>query len=272
MTMTLRITVAAALLAVASANSPLAAQNGAKQTDDTFDWSGTIPSGSWLRVQNLNGSVSVEAATGDVAEVHAKKDWRGSADPRRVRIVTINDGSNVTICALWHDDDTCDAGGYHSHHDGNDRATDRVSVAFTVKLPRGVKIKAATVNGEVSVHGAQALVQAHTVNGSVDASSSTGPLEASTVNGDLRVSMDALTGDGDLNYETVNGSITVHLPSHLDANVDMQTVNGSLTSDFPLTLTGRINPRRHLSATIGNGGRHINLKTVNGNVELRKSS
>lgn len=261
-----------ATAALFAAASPTLAQAGGGQTGDTFDWSGNIPAGSWLRIANLNGAVNVEAASGNAAVVHAKKEWRGDADPHQVRIVVVNDGSNVTICALWHEGDSCDADGYHSHHEGGDRSTDHVSVAFTVKLPKGVNIDAQTVNGNVAVRDAQAEVRAHTVNGSVDAATSTGPVEASTVNGDVQVSMDALAGTGDLIYKTVNGSITASLPANVNADVDMRTVNGTLTSDFPLTVTGPINPRRHLRATIGSGGRHIELSTVNGDIALKKPS
>lgn len=259
-----------ALAAVVALATPAVAQNAETQNGDTFDWSGSIPAGSWLTVRNLNGAVDVEAASGDQASVHATKEYHGDADPKRVHFVVTKDGGNVTVCALWNEGDSCDEDGYHSH--GNHDHTDHVSVHFTVKLPKGVRMNAGTVNGDVSVAGATAPVKVHTVNGSVDASTTSGPVDASTVNGDVRVRMDALTGDGDLTYNTVNGSITAELPSGLNADIDMQTVNGSLTSDFPLTISGTINPRHHLHAKIGSGGRHIEFHTVNGSVELRKLS
>ena len=259
-----------ALAAAVALATPAIAQNAQTQNGDTFDWSGSIPAGSWLTVRNLNGAVDVEAASGDQASVHGTKEYHGDADASRVHFVVMKDGSNVTICALWNEGDTCDEDGYHSHNDHG--RTDHVSVHFTVKLPKGVRMNAGTVNGDVSVAGATAPVKAHTVNGSVEASTTAGPVDASTVNGDVRVRMDALTGDGDLRYSTVNGSITAELPNGLNADIDMETVNGSLTSDFPLTLSGSINPRHHLHATIGSGGRRIEFHTVNGSIELRKLS
>jgi hypothetical protein len=267
-----RMLVAAlAIFAMALPAVPAAAQQnvpGARETEDTFDWTGSVPSGSWLRIRDLNGSVRVEPATGNTVEVHAEKEWR-RGDPRDVHFVVIKDGDNVTICALWHDD-VCDESGYHSHgHHGDDH--NDVSVAFTVKLPRGVKINAGTVNGAVEVRGADADVVAHSVNGRVDAFSTRGRVDASTVNGSVRAHMDTPPADVDLDYTTVNGSITLEVPASFSGELEMETVNGSLQSDFPLTLTGRVNPR-HLRATIGNGGGRIRLKTVNGSVELRKLS
>ncbi|MHB1225508.1 MAG: hypothetical protein ACYC2G_15880, partial [Gemmatimonadaceae bacterium] len=74
----------------------------------------------------------------------------------------------------------------------------------------------------------------------------------------------------DLSYSTVNGSITVAVPRPLSAELQMQTVNGGIESDFPLTVSGRINPRR-ISATVGDGGRRLSLKTVNGSIRLRQT-
>ena len=46
-------------------------------------------------------------------------------------------------------------------------------------------------------------------------------------------------------------------------------MNGSISTDFPLTVQGRIN-RRQLNATIGSGGRELELETVNGSIDIKK--
>ncbi len=70
---------------------------------------------------------------------------------------------------------------------------------------------------------------------------------------------------------TVNGGITLDLPATLSAEVRANTVNGDVISDFPLTVTGRFGPRR-FHGTIGQGGRELNLSTVNGSIRLRKAT
>ena len=47
-------------------------------------------------------------------------------------------------------------------------------------------------------------------------------------------------------------------------------MNGDITTDFPLTVQGRFSKRR-ISGTIGSGGRQLELETVNGGIELKKS-
>jgi hypothetical protein len=248
------------------------AQDRREGTNDDFHWTGQLGAGRWLVVKNLNGSIRVEPASGDRAEVVGEKRWR-RGDPDDVQFKVVKFGrndENVLICALWSEDDQCDEEGYggrgrgrHRHNSGD------VSVQFTVKLPAGVKVDVSTVNGDVDVSGARAEVAAHTVNGGVETVTSVGPVNAGTVNGDVDVRIDRLTGDDDLEFNTVNGSVTVTLPADFSGEVNMTTVNGRFRTDFPVTVNGAIDPRR-LRATIGKGGRRLSVHTVNGSLELRK--
>jgi hypothetical protein len=263
-------------LVLAAAGVALLASGARAQdasTDNSFRWAARIPNGAWLRISNLNGAIRVTAGSGDQTVVTAEKQWR-LGDPSRVRIQTVRDGDNIVICALWHERDECTAEGarYHTNNDEDHERHQDVSVAFTVQLPRGVRIDAGTVNGDVTVHDATSEVRAHTVNGSVEAYTSGGPVSAHTVNGGVRARAESLAGSDDLDYSTVNGSVTVTLPATLAAMVDMSTVNGSIQTDFPLTIQGRMRPTRLSGAVGGGGSRHVRIRTVNGSIELLKGS
>jgi DUF4097 and DUF4098 domain-containing protein YvlB len=43
-----------------------------------------------------------------------------------------------------------------------------------------------------------------------------------------------------------------------------------METDFPLTIQGRFS-NRSMTGTIGDGGRDLNLETVNGSIRLKKS-
>ncbi|HWZ60454.1 MAG TPA: DUF4097 family beta strand repeat-containing protein [Gemmatimonadaceae bacterium] len=270
----MRIAVSLSLpLALACVTAALSAQQPA-DAGRTFHWTGPVATGHWLRVRNLSGAIHVEQSTSNQVEVDAEKTGR-HGDPTTIRFVaqrTGADSGDMLICALWGDESSCDADGYHSHshHHGWNSDDNDLSVRFTVRLPAGVNIGVSTVNGGVIVDGATAQVDARTVNGTVEASTLGGPVAASTVNGDVEVHMTNTGHATDLEYSTVNGSVTVTLPTKLDADVDLSTVNGSVQSDYPLTLEGRIDPK-HLHGTIGAGGLHIHARTVNGQIELRKT-
>jgi len=261
------------LASFAAFGTPVLAQQ--TQTDNSFKWSGRIPAGRTIQVRNLNGAVFVTAGTGDQVEVTAVKRWR-RGDPSVVRIEPKNfasgDGS-VVICALWGDNASCDERHYDSHTDSRRDPRMRnndVSVEFHVTVPRGVNVGANTVNGDVSVDGATADVDASTVNGEVDVATTGGRARATNVNGGVRARLGNLDPNASLEFSTVNGNVTVDFTGDSGADLEMETVNGTLNTNFEMTLVGRLDPK-HLRAHIGrSGGPRIRLRTVNGNVDIRR--
>ncbi len=243
-----------------------------RQSDNSFTWTGGIEAGRTVFARNLNGGVTTEAGSGSEVDVRAEKHWR-RGDPKDVTVkVTKTARGDVLVCVIYERRETrCDEDGYSvrgGDHGWNDR--NDVSVDLTIRLPKGIKLDASTVNGGLHLEGASAEVKARTVNGGIEAFSTGGPISARTVNGGIRVRAGTL-GTGPLEYETVNGSITLELPADLNADLSMSTVNGSIVSeDYPITVQGRLN-RRHISGKIGKGGVEMTVKTVNGSIRLRRN-
>lgn len=239
----------------------------AQQTDNSFSWSGVIPSGNRIMIKNLNGSVEIERSRSSRVEVTAEKRWR-RGDPADVSIVQINAGQDVVICGLWGDNTRCDERGIQGKSSNNNRNND-VSVHFVVKVPNGVRVDVSTVNGGLTVNDVTSEVIVSTVNGDINARSAGGPVRARTVNGSIDVSMGSTGNADDLEYGTVNGSITIELPANFSAQVEISTVNGRVSTDFPITMSGSISPRR-LRGTIGDGDTRLRASTVNGSVSIKK--
>jgi DUF4097 and DUF4098 domain-containing protein YvlB len=145
-----------------------------------------------------------------------------------------------------------------------------VEVRFTVKVPRGVRLDAVTVNGDIRATDLAGDADLHTVNGGIDVTTS-GTVEAETVNGDIDARIGRSNWTGGLKFETVNGSVSLTAPADLSTEVEASTVNGSVDSDFPITVQGRME-RRHLRGTIGAGGRSLEITTVNGGIEIKKGA
>jgi hypothetical protein len=239
--------------------SPAAAQGD-------FHWNGALSSGQTIEVKGVNGSIRAVASPSGQAEVTATKTARRS-DPKEVRIEVVPHAGGVTICAVYPDvtgrePNRCGPGGEGKM---NTRDND-TNVNFEVRVPYGVAFAGRTVNGEVNGEGLQGDVEVKTVNGSVKIDT-TGTAVANTVNGSVNVSMGRADWANGASFKTVNGGITLTLPGVFDADLHAETLNGSITSDFPVTMTGEMS-RRRLQGRIGNGGRELDLKTVNGSIRL----
>jgi hypothetical protein len=249
-----------------------------RDTSGDFHWSGHVDVQRWVRVRNLSGRIDFERASGNDVEIEGRKRWR-HGDPDRVRITMERTGTgngDVLVCALWGEDTRCDEHSYEdsyesqSHHHGrHDDDDDDVSVDFTVRVPAGIRVTAATVNGDVDISGATSAVEASSVNGRVEAATQGGPVRATSVNGSVDAEMGQLGDASRLEFSSVNGSVHVTLPANLKADIEISTLNGSLRSDFPISVSGSLEPR-HMRGTIGGGGVPLRVDTVNGSIELRK--
>ena len=241
---------------------------GPLSTGETWTYRAPVAPGRWVWIRDRSGSVTVGPTRGDSLEVSAVKRF-GHSDPGTVRIVAVPGSDGITICALWgrgDRDNRCGPGeAYRQRHVSHND----VRVHFTVRLPHGVAIGATTVSGSVRVAGASAPVVAGTVNGDVQAETAQGPVNAYSVNGSVRAAMRGFADTGEVKVVTVNGAVTVELPARLDATVDANTVNGTIESDFPLTVEGKF-VAHHAGGTLGAGGRHIELNSVNGSIRLKK--
>jgi DUF4097 and DUF4098 domain-containing protein YvlB len=140
-------------------------------------------------------------------------------------------------------------------------------VAFTVYVPTGVKVDAFTMNGSIGV-AATAPVKARTINGTIKVATSVGPVDAETVNGDVDVRMTTLGADGPVRARSVNGSVAAYVPQKFDASVEVGSVLGSVSSDFAGAIAK--DGDKTFTATLGNGGRKVDVGTVTGSAALHK--
>ena len=279
----------------------LAASTAAAQRDTAFTWSKKLPDGARLTIKNMNGPIDVRAASGDRVEVRAvvRAESRGNVSDVTFD-VRERASDDVEICTVYRGSSNCDP-----DHSWNNV---RVSVRYTIDLPKSMRLRASTGNGDVSVTQTVAEVEASTGNGDVtikeslgrvvgstgngdvtitsargpvkvssgngriEATTSRGPVDASTGNGDVDVKMAAVSADvGSMTFSTGSGSVRVTLPADFNGELDASTGNGSVDTDFEIRVQGRLSSTR-LRGAIGTGnGPLIKLRSGNGRLMVRKS-
>ena len=274
---------------VCGAAAPVGAQQIVGRTETSFSIKAAVAGGDWVRIASPNGFVKITQAAGDQVEIQAEKVVRrGSIED--VGFIVRRGSSGVTVCAVYEAEDECDADGeYRSHTRPSRRWSEdhQIRVNFTVRVPAGVRVKAASGNGDISIAGSTGEVIASSGNGKVTVDGAHGPVEASSGNGDIRVttslgpvkassgngsidvSMDQLEGSPSMDFSTGNGRITVTVPETFGAELESSTGNGHVTVDFPIQMRGRLDPSR-IRGTIGKGGGRLVMTSGNGDLEIRR--
>ncbi len=235
----------------------------AASADNEFHWKGRLAPEKLVTVKSVSGSIEVTGVDGDEVEVSATKSGP-HADRLQVQVIPSDEG--ILVCETYDyegdSSDTCAQGGSHSHSHGS-----LPNVAYTIHLPRNLRLAASTVTGSVSARSLGRYAEVSSVNGSVEISTAKWA-KASSVNGSIRAEFGEAGWDT-LKLSTVNGGIHVALPGNANTEVHFSSVNGHLDSDFPITTRGRMG-RHSFEGKIGSGGRDLELSTVNGSVELQK--
>ncbi len=268
---------------------PLAGQDIVGRNETTFTLSEAVGEGAWVRIATFNGRVEITQGSGRRVEIRAVKNIR-RGETSDIGFVVRRVEGGITVCAVWVDQDECSGEGNMQSGDrsGNWSRTHQGQVEFTVQIPAGVRVKAASGNGDVRVAGAGPQVIAATGNGRVMVQDAGGPVEASTGNGEIRVitvtgPVSASSGNGaidvsigkldrstDMKFTTGNGTVTLRLPDGFGAELDASTGNGTVSTDFPIQLRGGRLNRTRLRGILGDGGGRLSVISGNGDVEIRR--
>lgn len=239
-------------------------------TDDNFHWQAKLPAGQTLEIVGRNGEIEANGSADESAQVEATKKAHGDESKEAfIEVVEYSDG--VTICAVYARNvapGRCHRGGVDSES-GNFWHNSRAKITFSVKVPRGVILKAETTNGGIHGRDLNSVVDAYTTNGNVEVSTSEWA-SGHTTNGHVDITMGKADWTGELSLASTNGGITVSLPSSAQFQVKAGTTNGDIRTDFPITVMGNFGSK-HVSGTVGSGGRDLKLATTNGGIEVRKS-
>ena len=247
------------LLLVASGGCDIAMADHSEKA--TAEWKKSYPlaAGGRVEISNVNGKVEVLAGDGNSVEVYAKK--TGSAGSpeaakqalERIEIAETSSASEVKI-----ETKISRSGGWN--HDG-------ARVEYVVHVPKGVDLKAVTVNGGVEVSGVDGRVIAEATNGGVRGRGISGPLEASTTNGGVDVEVTRVS-DAGLKLECTNGGIVLKLPADAKASISARVTNGGIDTDnLAIQAIGQASNRR-LNGDLNGGGPRIQLEGTNGGIKI----
>jgi len=141
-----------------------------------------------------------------------------------------------------------------------------------------------TMGGSIRVRSASHHVKATTMGGEIIIDEIDGWVEANTMGGDVEVRMvgDPNKGDRHVVISSMGGDITLTVPDGLDMELDLEIKlddrrdydDYEIVSDFDLSYerseSGDRRKNIYASGTVGSGKHRIEIKTVSGNIYLKR--
>jgi hypothetical protein len=233
---------------------------GAQDSDwpekDEFRQSYTLAAGSQVEVKAINGSVTIETASGSTAEVHVIRSARKREDLEYRKVVVEQAGNRFIV---------------RGENDSEGRRHADVRQQVMLKLPRKVDLEVHGINGSVKAAEIEGRGSVSGVNGKVELTQVGGVNRISGINGSVSVNVARLDPEG-MKISGVNGRVDVQFASDLNAEIHASGINGKVETDLPATSLLSEWSRSNFKAKVGSGGPIISVSGVNGKVALKKRS
>lgn len=157
------------------------------------------------------------------------------------------------------------------------------SVSFDIHAPSGVNLSGETHNGRVTVAGLSGDLTFETHNGAINATTTGGKLHVKTHNGGIEArcagrDVRLVTHNGPISadltgcqtvggrIETHNGGVEIRVADTTSLELDAQTHNGGIRCTVPMQLVETT--KRRLTASLGDGGERLAVRTHNGSVRV----
>jgi DUF4097 and DUF4098 domain-containing protein YvlB len=228
-----------------------------------------------LRVNTVNGSISVKTHAGTDVILEGKSLDRGRQAQTRDGLRRID--SNNAGLTIEEENNVMTVSSRGSSNSGN----------IEIQVPAKTNLRITTVNGgAVTVDDVEGEIEVNNTNGNIVLNNVAGSVIAHATNGRLVASLRDMTANQPMSFITQNSNVDITLPPTAKANLKMRTDNGEAYTDFDIQLRPatppvvednrnrggrfRIQTDRTINGTINGGGPDFEIRTLNGNIYLRK--
>lgn len=165
-----------------------------------------------------------------------------------------------------------------------DWRADKVTVL--ARVPRRADVRLETVNnGEILVSNITGNLELQNTNGPITAKGISGSVIAESVNDTIDVSFDRLDDVNVSSFESLNGDLSLRLPGNAGAQLHLDSARGEIFSDFEVDVVPTegtvqrdedgngvsVRIENVIVAKINGGGPIVRLKTLHGDIRIRKA-
>jgi DUF4097 and DUF4098 domain-containing protein YvlB len=229
-----------------------------------------------LKVTLMNGRITVKGYSGEEVVIESK-----SGGNRNRRPSTTSDGLR-----------RIDSGDFGFTVTEENNVMTINSGVFSsgdleIQAPLKTNLELHGVNGRaIAVDGIEGDIEVTNTNGDVSLNNVAGSIVAHSTNGRLTASLRDVAPDKPTSFTSMNGNLDVTLPASVKANMKMRADNGAVYTDFDIQLRPtaptvedsrnqggrfRLETGKTVAGTINGGGVDFDLRTLNGNIYVRKA-
>jgi DUF4097 and DUF4098 domain-containing protein YvlB len=216
-----------------------------------------VSDNSKITIEGINGTITIIGKTNsDEVKIRAEKivasesDYDAQANLKNLDIQVVQSRESLQIKTIQPE----------NTHGRN------YTVNFEVYVPIHASISIKNINGLVEVDSLQNDVDINLINGNVSLDEIKGNVDVGVTNGQVNAQV-TVPSRGKVNLQTTNGAISLKIPQATSADFYAAVTNGNIKTSN-LNMQNVNQSATSLKARLGTGDGSINLKTVNGNIQM----
>lgn len=250
--------------------------------------------GTHVEVSSIRGTVEIETADTEVAEVHIVRSAERRADLEKFKVTVENKPQGLIIRGEQNQRTSGSGFDADVHHHvmlklprrvdlsvqsvsgavkvgdvGGQLMVNSVSGSLSIGVVDG-QVQVGSVSGGVSIGQANRQAEIKSVSGNLSIGQAIGSLNVMSVSGTLSAGISQL-GQRGVHISSVSGEVELRFKDELNAQLSTDNISGELSLEVPnVNVQSRPNASA-LRALIGKGGPPISINSVSKGVRLVKS-
>jgi lia operon protein LiaG len=154
----------------------------------------------------------------------------------------------------------------------------RKEATYTIRVPRRTAVVFTETNwgsGDLLIRDLEGSIEANLKSGDMKLLNVSGPVVANSVSGDVVIRFTGMRPEPS-SISVVSGDLDVSMPPASKVNLTLRSISGEIYTDFDLNLSkGADNMNRvggqTVNGNINGGGPAVSLKTISGDIFVRKA-
>jgi hypothetical protein len=229
-----------------------------------------------IEIKNLLGEISLQNSSGNVLVIESdfKMDVPDRAEGLKL-LGAMEDNTEIGI-------NVSEENGIVSIQGAVKQVRDH---KYKISVPAGTTVNldynSPFANGDLIIDSFGGSLEIHTLNADVKISNSTGPFTVNTISGDVEVVFSSISQEAPTSLASVSGLVDVTIPASEKITFGINTMQGNVYNNLDLKSAKDTEPDKRASGmnalkrdtgefTLNGGGQKVYLKSISGNIYLRK--
>lgn len=149
---------------------------------------------------------------------------------------------------------------------------------YAISLPANIKLRidyGSFRSDDIIIRGMTNEVEVKSQVGDIEFIDVTGPIVASTISADIKIRFSSLSQSSPTSIASISGDIDVSVPESSKGNFAMSSTSGEIYTDLDFEITKNNDLHRwgggmFANATLNGGGVKVTIKSISGDIFIRK--